>query len=101
MFLTYCSIRKSSRYRELSSYKIASQFYRTRLRRSKKGNSYTIKIYEVDPLTCPKCQGRIRIIAFIEDQRIIKKFSSTWDYGNEKARLLLRLRSWHRRSKNG
>jgi transcriptional regulator with GAF, ATPase, and Fis domain len=23
------------------------------------------KIYEVDPLTCPKCQGRMRIIAFI------------------------------------
>jgi hypothetical protein len=31
------------------------------------------KIYEVDPLTCPKCQGRMRIIAFIEDDEIIKK----------------------------
>ncbi|MFC1532528.1 hypothetical protein ACFL7M_04055 [Thermodesulfobacteriota bacterium] len=31
------------------------------------------KIYELDPLTCPKCQGRLRIIAFIEDPEIIKK----------------------------
>jgi len=31
------------------------------------------KIYEVDPLTCPKCQGRMRIISFIEDQDFIKK----------------------------
>ncbi len=31
------------------------------------------KIYEVDPLTCPKCQGEMRIIAFIEDEAVIKK----------------------------
>jgi hypothetical protein len=31
------------------------------------------KIYEVDPLVCPKCQGFMRIVAFIEDDRIIKK----------------------------
>ena len=31
------------------------------------------KIYEVDPLTCAKCQGKMRIIAFIEDQEVIKK----------------------------
>ena len=31
------------------------------------------KIYEVDPLTCPKCQGRMRILAFIEDEDVIKK----------------------------
>ena len=31
------------------------------------------KIYEVDPLTCPKCQGRMRILAFIEDDQVIKK----------------------------
>jgi hypothetical protein len=31
------------------------------------------KIYEVDPLTCPECQGWMRIIAFIEDPEIIKK----------------------------
>jgi len=31
------------------------------------------KIYEVDPLTCPKCQGRMRIISFIEDEEVVKK----------------------------
>ncbi|MBM3712683.1 MAG: IS91 family transposase, partial [Actinobacteria bacterium] len=31
------------------------------------------KIYEVDPLTCPKCGGSMRIIAFIEDYKVIKK----------------------------
>ena len=30
------------------------------------------KIYEVDPLTCPKCQGIMRIISFIEDREVIK-----------------------------
>jgi hypothetical protein len=25
------------------------------------------KIYEVDPLTCPQCQGQMRIIRFTED----------------------------------
>jgi hypothetical protein len=31
------------------------------------------KIYEVDPLACPKCMGQMRIIAFIENQEIIRK----------------------------
>lgn len=31
------------------------------------------KIYEVDPLTCPKCKGRMKIIAFIQDQEVVKK----------------------------
>ena len=31
------------------------------------------KIYNVDPLLCPKCFGSMRIIAFIEDQQIVKK----------------------------
>ena len=31
------------------------------------------KIYEVDPLTCPKCQGRMRIISSIDDQEVVKK----------------------------
>ena len=31
------------------------------------------KIYEANPLTCPKCQGKMRIIAFIEDEQVIKK----------------------------
>ena len=31
------------------------------------------KIYEVDPLICPKCQGPMRVIAFIEEDDVIKK----------------------------
>ena len=31
------------------------------------------KIYEVDPLICPKCSGDMRILAFIEDQEVIRK----------------------------
>ena len=30
------------------------------------------KIYEVDPLICPKCQGTMRIISFIEDGHLIR-----------------------------
>jgi len=30
------------------------------------------KIYEVDPLVCPKCQGTMRIISFIEDPSVIR-----------------------------
>lgn len=31
---------------------------------------------EVDPLLCPKCQGVMRIIAFIEEQPVIEKILS-------------------------
>jgi hypothetical protein len=31
------------------------------------------KIYEVDPLLCPECSGPMRIIAFIEEEQIIRK----------------------------
>jgi len=31
------------------------------------------KIYEVDPLICPKCGGQMRIIALLEDYKIVKK----------------------------
>ena len=30
------------------------------------------KIYEVDPLTCTRCQGSMRVIVFIENEDIIK-----------------------------
>jgi len=30
------------------------------------------KIYEVDPLICPKCRGTMRIISSIEDREVIK-----------------------------
>ncbi len=31
------------------------------------------KVYEIDPLICPKCTGQMRIIAFIEDHKVIDK----------------------------
>jgi hypothetical protein len=31
------------------------------------------KIWEVDPLTCPKCAGEMRIISFIYKRTVIKK----------------------------
>jgi len=31
------------------------------------------KVYEVDPLVCPRCAGPMRVIAFIEDEVVIKK----------------------------
>jgi hypothetical protein len=31
------------------------------------------KIYEADPLTCPKCSGKMKILSFIEDPEVIKK----------------------------
>jgi len=30
------------------------------------------KIYEVDPLVCPRCRGTMRIISFIEDRQVIR-----------------------------
>jgi len=31
------------------------------------------KIYEVDPLSCPKCSGKMKVISVIEDEDVIKK----------------------------
>ena len=31
------------------------------------------KIYEVDPLVCPKCQGAMRIVSSIEDPSVIRE----------------------------
>jgi len=31
------------------------------------------KIYEVDPLTCPKCSGEMKVIRVIEDKEVIEK----------------------------
>ena len=31
------------------------------------------KIYEVDPLTCPKCSGPMKVISVIENENVIKK----------------------------
>jgi hypothetical protein len=31
------------------------------------------KVYEIDPLICPKCGGIMRIVSFIEDHKVIDK----------------------------
>jgi hypothetical protein len=31
------------------------------------------KIYETDPLCCPRCSGKMKVISVIEDEDIIKK----------------------------
>ena len=31
------------------------------------------KVYQVDPLVCPKCRGEMRIISFIEDSGVVEK----------------------------
>jgi len=31
------------------------------------------KIYEVDPLTCPKCKGAMKIISFIDQPEVVKQ----------------------------
>ena len=48
----------------------------------KKRWSYFIrKVYETDPLACPKCQGEMRIISFIDQPDVIKNILQHWDYG--------------------
>ena len=40
------------------------------------------KIYEVDPLICPKCNGPMHVIAFIHDEEVIRKILkhlALWD----------------------
>jgi hypothetical protein len=37
------------------------------------------KIYEVDPLICAKCSGKMKVIAVIEDAQIIKKILNHLD----------------------
>lgn len=40
------------------------------------------KLYEADPLTCPKCSGVMRILAFIEEKTVIRgilEYLGLWD----------------------
>ncbi len=40
----------------------------------KKRWSYFIKkVYETDPLVCPKCSGEMKIISFIDQRDVIRK----------------------------
>ena len=44
------------------------------------------KIYEVDPLTCPKCSGKMKVISVIEDEDIIIKILKHLGLWDRKAR---------------
>ena len=44
------------------------------------------KIYEVDPLTCPKCSGTMKVISVIEDEEVIKKILKHLGLWERKAR---------------
>ena len=44
------------------------------------------KIYEVDPLTCPKCSGAMKVISIIKDEDVIKKILKHLGLWNQKAR---------------
>ena len=48
------------------------------------------KIYQVDPLTCAKCGGRMKILSFIEDPEIIKKILKHLDLWDLKSKPLPR-----------
>jgi len=52
------------------------------------GQGLPEKIYEVDPLACPRCGGDMRIIAFIEDYKIIKKildYLRIYEFGKKRS----------------
>jgi len=44
------------------------------------------KIYEVDPLICPKCSGQMKVISVIEDEEVIKKILKHLKLWDQKAR---------------
>jgi hypothetical protein len=44
------------------------------------------KIYELDPLTCPKCSGKMKAISVIEDEEVIKKILKHLGLWEAKAR---------------
>jgi len=43
----------------------------------KRWSYFTRKMYETDPLTCPKFKGEMRIISFIDQPEVIKKSLNT------------------------
>jgi hypothetical protein len=51
------------------------------------------KIYHVNPLVCTKCSGSMRIIAFIEDEQLVKKILKHLDLWDVKRKPLPRANS--------
>ncbi len=51
------------------------------------------KIYETDPLTCPKCDSQMRVISVIKQDEIIKKILKHLGLWDQKARPPPKIRS--------
>jgi hypothetical protein len=52
------------------------------------------KVWEVDPLTCPKCAGEMRIISFIYKKTVIKKIlTHLGEYDEKKSQEVPRQRA--------
>jgi len=56
------------------------------------------KIYEVDPLTCPKCASQMRVISVIEQPEIVKKILKHLGLWKKKARPPPKTRVAHKRT---
>jgi hypothetical protein len=53
------------------------------------------KVYEADPLECPKCKGPMHVIALIEDPGVIRRIlehSGRWAAASEGKRSAARFR---------
>ena len=49
---------------------------------------YLLKVYEVDPMLCPKCGGSMKVVAFIPDLQAIDRIIDQWfRWGREVYRL--------------
>jgi hypothetical protein len=46
------------------------------------------KVYEVDPMVCPKCGGQMKVVAFITDYAAVDRIDDT--AGGPPSRSLLR-----------
>jgi hypothetical protein len=44
------------------------------------------KVYEVDPLECPRCKGPMRVIALIDDKAAIRGILTIWVCGHRRMR---------------
>ena len=49
----------------------------------KRWSHFIRKVYETDPLICPRCQGEMRIISFIDQPEVIKKILQHLDLWEE------------------
>ena len=55
-------------------------------RRRKAWARLIAKVYHDDPLICPNCSGRMKIIAFIEEDRVVRKILQHLGLWNDRER---------------